>query len=159
MPNIIALQVSDDTLARQNPIIRQEQQTALDDLLHANSFAPRSGLAGPFAVRLDVVDNRVVFHITCTTSTTTETITLSVTPLRGLIKDYFLMCDSYYKALHQRTPAQLEAIDMGRRGIHNEAAEKLLEILGDKLTLDFDTARRLFTLICVLHSHRLQGVV
>jgi uncharacterized protein (UPF0262 family) len=107
---------------------------------------------GPYNVHLSIEEGRLVFDIRSSTSDKKSKVVLSVAPLRGVIRDYFLICESYYEALKaNNTPHKLEAIDMGRRGMHNEGAEKLVELLEGKITVDFPTARRLFTLICVLH--------
>ena len=102
-------------------------------------------------LRLGITENRLVFDIRREDDSPLMAHLLSLTPFRRIVKDYFMICDSYYKAIRTATPSQIEAIDMGRRGLHNEGSELLMERLKEKINLDFDTARRLFTLICVLH--------
>lgn len=128
-----------------------ERSIAMVDLLHDNSFAPVGVNAGPYDVSLSIEDNRLVFDVLSADGQHKSKIALSVQPFRGLIKDYFLICESYYAALKASSPGKLEAIDMGRRGLHNEGSDMLLSLLEGKISVDFKTARRLFTLICVLH--------
>jgi uncharacterized protein (UPF0262 family) len=106
---------------------------------------------GPYALHLSIQESRLVFDVRREDGTPLTAHLLSLTPFRRIVKDYFLICDSYYKAIRTSTPSQIEAIDMGRRGLHNEGSELLMERLKEKIEIDFDTARRLFTLICVLH--------
>jgi uncharacterized protein (UPF0262 family) len=106
---------------------------------------------GPYDVVLSLADNRLVFDVT-ETGQQVRKLLLSLTTLRRVIKDYFMICDSYYDAIRNSTPSQIEAIDMGRRGLHNEGSQILSEKLADKVEVDFDTARRLFTLVCALHA-------
>ena len=121
------------------------------DLLEDNSFAPVDNDSGPYALHLSIQESRLVFDVRREDGTPLTAHLLSLTPFRRIVKDYFLICDSYYKAIRTSTPSQIEAIDMGRRGLHNEGSELLMERLKEKIEIDFDTARRLFTLICVLH--------
>ena len=102
-------------------------------------------------LNLSIAENRLVFDIRSEEGAPVMAHLFSLTPLRRIVKDYFMICDSYYKAIRTATPSQIEAIDMGRRGLHNEGSELLMERLKEKISVDFDTARRLFTLICVLH--------
>ena len=106
---------------------------------------------GPYRLRLSVEENRLIFDIRLEGDEEHGKVMLSLTPFRRIIKDYFLICESYYDAIKSAAPAQIEAIDMGRRGLHNEGSTLLKERLSGKIDMDFDTARRLFTLICVLH--------
>jgi uncharacterized protein (UPF0262 family) len=151
MPDIIALTLDTRSIRRYHPTVEQERATAIVDLLRENAFAPVSGLPGPYALRLGIEDDRLTLAVTSTATEAEETIRLAVRPLRGLIKDYFAICASYYQALATLAPAQLEAIDMGRRGVHDEGSMLLREALAPKAQLDLPTARRLFTLVCVLH--------
>jgi uncharacterized protein (UPF0262 family) len=128
-----------------------ERRVAIFDLLETNSFALDEVDAGPYALTLSIIDQRLVFAVQGDDGAEVRTFILSLSPLRRVIKDYFLICDSYYEAIRTATSAQIEAIDMGRRGLHNEGSTLLQERLAGKVTLDFDTARRLFTLICALH--------
>jgi len=110
--------------------------------------APRTG---PFHLRIGLEENRLVLDLRTTDESPLDRLTLPLQPFRGIIRDYFLICESYYKAIRTATPSRIEAIDMGRRGLHNEGSELLRERLAEKVEMDLDTARRLFTLICVLH--------
>lgn len=144
--------VLDDTIGRSTPDVEHERAVAIYDLIEENSFQPvGDDNGGPYKLKLSLVESRLVFSVTREDSTPVITHILSLTPFRRVIKDYFLICESYYEAIRSSTPSQIEAIDMGRRGIHNEGSETLRERLAGKIDVDFDTARRLFTLICVLH--------
>ena len=126
-----------------------ERRVAIVDLLKANAFAPADAPGGPYGLKLAVVDSRLALDITGPEFE--RRLILSLTPLRGLIKDYFMLCDSYYDAIRSaKTSGQIEALDMGRRGVHNEGAGLLRERLRGKVEMDEDTSRRLFTLICAL---------
>ena len=131
--------------------IEHERATAIADLLEDNSFAPASGLHGPFNVHLAIEENRLSLEITSTTDGSNEVIVLPLAPFRRIVKDYFIVCESYYEAVRSGRLGQVEAIDMGRRGLHDEGSTLLMERLADKVAIDHATARRLFTLICVLH--------
>ena len=127
----------------------QERQIAIFDLLEDNYFAPDGAGEGPFDLKVGLIENRLVLDITGGDYERRHILSLS--PLRSLIRDYFLICESYYQAIRNATPAHIEALDMGRRGLHNEASELLQARLKGKIETDLDTARRLFTLICALH--------
>jgi uncharacterized protein (UPF0262 family) len=131
--------------------IQHERAVAIYDLIEDNSFAPAGHGGGPYILNLSISENRLVFDIRDEGGAPVMAHLLSLTPFRGIVKDYFMICDSYYKAIRTASPTQIEAIDMGRRGLHNEGSELLKERLKEKIEIDFDTARRLFTLICVLH--------
>ena len=154
-PRIIAIELDGETLAPRAPQAAQERAVAIDDLLAANRFEPRrpieNGHLGPYRVRLRVEEGRLGIDIRDADDRPLETIVLGLHRFRRPIKDYFAILDSYFQAIEQAQPAQIETIDMARRGIHNGAAELLVECLEGKVTLDFDTARRLFTLITALH--------
>jgi len=128
-----------------------ERRIAIFDLLEANSFELQDVDQGPYVLRLSVVEGRLVFGLDGADGNEARTIILSLTPFRKVIKDYFLICDSYNAAIKNATSTQIEAIDMGRRGLHNEGGALLVERLEGKARIDHDTARRLFTLICALH--------
>jgi len=128
-----------------------ERSVAIADLLDSNVFDPLELECGPYDVVLTAEDNRLVFDIQSQHAGKHIKVALPVTPLRSVIRDYFLICESYYDALKASSCGKLEAIDMGRRGIHNEGAETLKDMLEAKITIDHATARRLFTLVCVLH--------
>lgn len=131
--------------------VEHERSVAIADLLGDNLFEPVGMKSGPYDVHLSIQEGRLVFDITSTQNQTKAKVALSVQPLRGIIRDYFLICESYYQALKASSPSKLEAIDMGRRGMHNEGSEILTGLLQGKITVDHRTSRRLFTLICVLH--------
>ncbi|HET8612331.1 MAG TPA: UPF0262 family protein [Sphingomonas sp.] len=154
-PRIIDITLDERTILWRNADIEQERKVAMLDLLNDNHFKPLrpapDGYAGPYRVALRVEDGRLAIGIAREDGSPIETIMLGMMRFRRAIRDYFAICDSYYQAVRQQTPQQIETIDMARRGVHNEAADRLRERLEGKIELDFDTARRLFTLICVLH--------
>ena len=143
--------VLDETIGRSTPDVEHERAVAIFDLLEDNSFEPEGHTGGPYKLSLSLVEQRLVFTIKTEGDEPVATHILSLTPFRRIIKDYFMICDSYYAAIRSSTPSQIEAIDMGRRGIHNEGSQTLMDRLSGKIKLDFDTARRLFTLVCVLY--------
>jgi uncharacterized protein (UPF0262 family) len=143
--------VLDDTIGRSTPDVEHERAVAIFDLLEENSFAPEGHAGGPYKLYLSLIEQRLVFTIKTEGDEPVATHILSLTPFRRIIKDYFMICDSYYQAIRSSTPSQIEAIDMGRRGIHNEGSQTLMDRLSGKIKIDFDTARRLFTLVCVLY--------
>src|ERR1700761_7815079 len=126
-----------------------ERQVAIFDLLEENVFRPDGAAGGPYALKISLIDNRLALDISGPGYQRRHILSLS--PLRRVIKDYFIVCESYYDAIRNATPAQIEALDMGRRGLHNEGSGLLRERLAGKVETDTDTARRLFTLICALH--------
>ncbi len=153
---ITRIEIDDTGLAAPTPAIEQERKVAVFDLLEDNSFAlaPRGGVvppAGPYHLKLAIRDRRLVFDVSTETGEKAAEFHLSLGPFRQVVKDYFSICEAYFDAVKKMPPAQIEAIDMGRRGIHNEGASLLIERLEGKAQVDRDTARRLFTLICVLH--------
>lgn len=133
-------------------LIERDRMIALRDLQAENHFQPTKDENGPYEVSLSIEENRLVFRIQNSKQEDLPMLVLSLKPYRRLIKDYFIIVQSYDEAIKGGNPSRIEAIDMGRRALHNEGAEMLMERLEDKITLDMDTARRLFTLICVLHS-------
>jgi len=148
---LVKVTLDEGSIGRSSPDIEHERAVAIYDLLEDNSFAPVDHDGGPYALHLSIAENRLVFDIRSEEGAPVMAHLFSLTPLRRIVKDYFMICDSYYKAIRTSTPSQIEAIDMGRRGLHNEGSELLMERLKEKIAVDFDTARRLFTLICVLH--------
>lgn len=149
-PRIIDIELDERTIIWRNPDVEQERRIAIFDLLEANLFAP-AGHEGPFRILMRVEDNRLAIDLKDEGGRPLETIRLGLARFRRLIRDYFAICDSYFKAVHSESHKGIEAIDMARRAVHNEAAELLIECLDGRIEVDFDTARRLFTLICVLH--------
>jgi uncharacterized protein (UPF0262 family) len=148
---LIKVCLDEDSIGPGNRDIEHERAIAIYDLVEANSFAPVGHEGGPYYLKLQLVDNRLIFDIRTEDDQPVVAHHLSLTPFRRLVKDYFLVCESYYQAIRTATPSQIEAIDMGRRGLHDEGSELLMERLKHKVAVDFDTARRLFTLISVLH--------
>lgn len=148
---IAAITLDEHTVVRRNADIEHERATAIADLLEENFFDPTSGRRGPFDLHLAIEENRLNLDIRSTTDGSSETIVLPLAPFRPIVKDYFLICESYYEAVRGARLGQVEAIDMGRRGLHDEGSALLIERLADKVAIDHATARRLFTLICVLH--------
>ncbi|WP_296611027.1 UPF0262 family protein [Sphingomonas sp.] len=147
--------LDDRTIVWRSADVEQERRIAIFDLLEDNSFRPLrdypDAYAGPYLLHLAVEEGRLVLALSREDGSPLETLILSLGTLRRPIRDYFAICDSYYEAIRNATPQQIETVDMARRGIHNDAAELLKERLGGKIEVDFNTARRLFTLICVLH--------
>lgn len=148
---LIAITLDERTIVRRTREIEQERDIAIYDLLETNSFRPEGSHGGPYKLVLGIEENRLTFEIALADDTPHGKIMLSLTPFRRVIKDYFLICESYFKAIRNAPPSQIEALDMGRRGLHDEGSELLRERLKGKIETDHDTARRIFTLICVLH--------
>jgi uncharacterized protein (UPF0262 family) len=156
MTRLIAVDIDEAGLPPPTPEIEQERRVAIFDLLEDNRFAlpPRDGrvpAAGPYRLSLAIRERRLVFDIRTEAQDRAAEFHLSLGPFRQVVKDYFQICESYFDAVRRLPPGQIEAIDMARRGIHNEGARTLQERLEGKAEVDTDTARRLFTLICVLH--------
>jgi uncharacterized protein (UPF0262 family) len=152
---IIAIDLDERTIVWRNADVEQERRVAIFDLLEGNNFQPvteyAQGYAGPYKVIMRLEEGRLAMDIRDAADADLESIVLPLSPFRRIVRDYFAICDSYYQAIRDSTPSQIETVDMARRGVHNEAAELLQERLESKVVVDFDTARRLFTLICVLH--------
>ena len=143
--------LDDRTVVRRTREIEHEREIALYDLLESNSFRPAGSQGGPYRLKIGVEGTRLTFDISLADGSPHGKLMLSLTPFRRIIKDYFLVCESYFKAIRTAPPSQIEALDLGRRGLHDEGSKLLQERLAGKIDLDFDTARRLFTLISVLH--------
>jgi uncharacterized protein (UPF0262 family) len=148
---LVAVTLDEASIGRSNPDVEHERAVAIYDLLEDNTFAPNDDEGGPFALHLSITGSRLVFDIRRADGTPVVAHLLSLTPLRRVVKDYYTVCDSYYAAIRTATPDRIEALDMGRRSLHDDGSKVLMERLSRKVKLDFDTARRLFTLICVLH--------
>jgi len=148
---LVAVTLDEATIGRSNPDTEHERQVAIYDLLEQNSFAPFGHSGGPYVLHLSITGNRLAFDIRTEDGKPVVAHLLSLTPMRRIVKDYYTICDSYYQAIRTATPDKIEALDMGRRGIHNDGSRILMERLKGKVNVDIDTARRLFTLICVLH--------
>ena len=149
-PRIIDIELDERTIIRRSEDIERERQVAIFDLLEANRFQP-AGHDGPFRILLRIEDNRLAIDLRDSDGQALETIRLGLARFKRPVRDYFAICESYFAAVRSDSPKGIETIDMARRGIHNDAAELLQDCLKDKIDMDFDTARRLFTLICVLH--------
>ena len=148
---LVAVTLDEDSIGRSSSDIEHERATAIYDLIEENSFAPVDHDEGPYALRIGIKENRLVLDIRAANDKPVIAHLLSLTPFKGIVKDYFMICDSYYAAIRTATPDKIEAIDMGRRGLHDEGSRILQDAIKRKVKVDFDTARRLFTLICVLH--------
>jgi uncharacterized protein (UPF0262 family) len=146
-----AIILDEKSVVKRSPEVEQEREVAISDLLENNLFKPKGAAGGPYRLALSVKENRLVFDIARENGHRVGRILLSLAPFRRIVKDYFLVCDSYYKAMRSAPPSQIESLDMGRRAVHNEGTELLMKRLTGKIETNFETARRLFTLICVLH--------
>jgi uncharacterized protein (UPF0262 family) len=143
--------VLDESIGRATPDVEHERAVAIFDLIEENRFEPVGHSGGPYKLKLSLVQKKLVFGLSTEDGEEVATHILSLSPFRKIIKDYFLICESYYEAIRTSTPSRIEAIDMGRRGLHNEGSQTLMDRLDSKIQLDFDTSRRLFTLVCVLY--------
>jgi uncharacterized protein (UPF0262 family) len=148
---LVAVTLDEASIGRGNPDQEHERAIAIYDILEENEFALPNHEGGPYTLHISLIDKKLCFQVSAQDGTHLIAHHLSLTPFRKAIRDYDLICDSYYEAIRSAAPAQIEAIDMGRRGLHNEAAELLMKRLDGKLIVDFGTARRLFTLIFALH--------
>ncbi len=148
---LIAVDLDESLRGIPSADVDHERRVAIFDLLEDNLFDVAGNDDGPYKLRLSIVDNRLVFNIATADGEPSTMIGLALSSFRRIVKDYFLICESYYQAIRQATPNQIETIDMARRGLHNEGSELLKSRLKGKVEVDFNTARRLFTLVCVLH--------
>lgn len=146
---LTAIEVDAATLPAPTAEIEHQRRVAIFDLVEQNSFAPEGAAGGPYTLRLSSQDNRLAFDITGPDFARTHVLSLS--PMKTVIRDYALICESYYEALRGSSPSQIESVDMGRRGLHNEGAELLKGRLEGKVEIDKETARRLFTLVCAVY--------
>jgi uncharacterized protein (UPF0262 family) len=151
LKRLISIKLDEQSIGRSNPDVEHERAIAIYDLIESNFFDPCEDDGGPYALKISLAEQRLVLAITREGGEEVITHLLSLSPLRKVVRDYFMICDSYYAAIKTETPQKIEAIDMGRRGLHDEGSRILTERLKDKINVDFDTARRLFTLICALH--------
>ncbi len=147
---LIEVTLDEGSIGRNNAEVEHERDVAIFDLLEKNSFA-LEGHDGPYTLHLSLADNRLVFNVADSGRVPIQQLTLALSPFRRLVKDYFLVCESYYQAIKTQPASKIEAIDMNRRGIHDEGSHLLLERLKGKVEVDIATARRLFTLLCALH--------
>jgi uncharacterized protein (UPF0262 family) len=148
---IADIRLDEGSLSAQTADAAHERRVAIFDLLETNHFDVVDGVDGPYALTLSVVEQKLVFDVKLLDGADVRVFVLSLSPFKRVVRDYFMICESYHQAIRQATPTQIEAIDMGRRGLHNEGSRLLEARLEGKVKLDFDTARRLFTLICALH--------
>ena len=154
---LVSVEIDDETLAASGPDAEHERRVAIFDLIEENSFEVIDKDVGPYVLHLSMQERKLVFDIRTEFGDAVHVFLLSMSPFRGVIRDYFMICESYYEAIRNSTPHQIEAIDMARRGIHNEGSELVAERLQGKVTVDFDTSRRLFTLICALHAGQIRA--
>ena len=148
---IVAVTLDEESIGRSGPDIEHERAIAIYDLIEQNLFQPEGDHAGPFTLHIGITGNRLMFDIRLQDGQPVIVHLMSLTPFRRIVKDYFMICDSYYQAIRTATPDRIEALDMGRRGVHDEGSRTLMERLDGKVRIDFETARRLFTVISVLH--------
>jgi uncharacterized protein (UPF0262 family) len=148
---LTAIDFDEASIRRGSSNIEHEREVAVFDILESNSFALDGRDDGPYTLNLSIVEDRLVFAVGQAVNAETFTFVLSLTPMRRIMKDYFIVCESYYQAIRTAPPSRIQSIDMGRRALHDEGSRVLVERLKGKITVDRDTARRLFTLICALH--------
>lgn len=151
---IISITLDEGLGGRLRPELEHDRAIAIQDLTDENSFRLVDGGEGPYTVKLGVDQGRLLVHVTPVDTADAVIFGLALGPFRRIIKDYFAICDSYFEAIRDMTPSQIETIDMARRGVHNDGAVKMMERLEAKAEIDSQTARRLFTLLCVLHARR-----
>ena len=148
---LVEVTLDEASIGRNNAEVEHEREVAIFDLLERNAFALEGHDGGPYTLHLSLADNRLVFTVGDIDRAPIQHVMLSLSPFRRLVKDYFLICESYYQAIKTQPASKIEAIDMGRRGIHDEGSQLLMERLKGKIAVDLPTARRLFTLLCALH--------
>jgi uncharacterized protein (UPF0262 family) len=146
---LISVVLDEESLAPANRDQEQERQIAIFDLLEDNHFAPDGAEEGPYSLRLALIEGRLAFDIEGPAFQRRHL--LSLTPLRSVVRDYHMICESYFQAIRHATPQKIETLDMGRRALHDDGSRALQRRLAGKIQTDLDTARRLFTLICALH--------
>ena len=148
---LVAITLDEKSVGRANANVEHEREVAIFDILDGNSFVIENRDDGPYKPHLGTVEDRLSFQIGNESTDELVTHLLSLTPFKRIMKDYFMVCDSYYEAIKTAPPSRIQAIDMGRRGLHDEGSRLLQERLAGKINVDFDTSRRLFTLMCALH--------
>jgi len=148
---LVKITLDERSVVRRNADIEHERAVAIFDLLEENSFAVAGDVPGPFHLHLGIEENRLVLDIRSTADEPIDRVLVPLSPFRSIVKDYFLVCESYFAAIRTASPSRIEAIDMGRRALHNEGASLLHERMSEHVALDHITARRFFTLLCVLH--------
>jgi len=150
-PRLIDVQLIEKTAVRRRAEAEHERKVAIFDLIESNHFAPAVEHPGPYKLLLSAEETRLIFDIRAPDDSELARVPLALQPFRGIVKDYFKVCESYYQAIKTATPSRIEAIDMGRRGLHDEGSRMLKSELAGRIEIDHDTARRLFTLLCILH--------
>ena len=148
---IASIVLDEKSVVKRTREIEQEREIAIYDLMESNYFRPDGSNGGPYHLVLGAKESRLIFDVQLEDGSAHARVMLSLTPFHRVVKDYFMVCENYFKAIRTAPPSQIEALDMGRRGLHNEGSELLMERLKGKIDVDLETARRLFTLICVLH--------
>lgn len=152
LKRLVEITLDENSVGRRTPDVEHERKVAIFDLLEENSFAlEERDEDGPYTLHISIAENRLVFAVGNAKDAPITTFMLSLSPFRKIVKDYFMVCESYYDAIKTAPPSRIEALDMGRRGLHNEGSQLLMKRLEGKIKTDFDTSRRLFTLICALH--------
>jgi uncharacterized protein (UPF0262 family) len=151
LARLIEVSLDETSIGRASSDIEHERRIAIFDLIEANYFELHNGRPGPYRLVLAIAEKRLVFDLRDESGKPAAAFMLSLSPFRRIVKDYFLVCENYYAAIKTAPPARIEALDMGRRSLHDEGSQLLMERLQGKIKLDFDTARRLFTLLCALH--------
>ncbi|MBL8661741.1 MAG: UPF0262 family protein [Candidatus Odyssella sp.] len=150
-PRLVDVQLVEKTVVRRRAEAEHERKVALFDLIESNHFAPAIDHPGPYKLYLSAEETRLIFDVRAPDGGELVRVPLALQPFRGIVKDYFKVCESYYQAIKTSTPSRIEAIDMGRRGLHDEGSRLLKSELAGRIDIDHETARRLFTLLCVLH--------
>ncbi|OKL42679.1 UPF0262 family protein [Pseudovibrio exalbescens] len=148
---LVEVVLDPNSIQRASKDVERERKVAIFDLVEENYFSPIGAPEGPYRLDLAMIKRRLVFIIRSEDGVELTTLILSLTPFKKIVQDYFMICESYYEAIRTASPSQIEAIDMGRRGVHNEGAGVLKERLDGKVDVDHQTSRRLFTLLCSLH--------
>ncbi len=148
---IVAITLDEKSILRWNPEVAHERNVAIFDLLESNRFRLKDGFRGPYALHLSLRDATLILHVQSHEGNAQTELHLPVRPLRKTIKDYFMVCESYFEAIKGASPSRIETLDMARRSLHDEGSELLRHALAPRVEMDADTARRLFTLVCVLH--------
>ena len=148
---LVAINLDEASIGRASANIEHEREVAIFDILESNRFELEGRDDGPYALNLSIVEDRLVFAVAQEAGGEPFTVVLSLTPLRRVMKDYFIVCESYYQAIRTSAPSRIQSIDMGRRALHNEGSQVLSERLKGKITVDSDTSRRLFTHLCALY--------
>ena len=148
---IVEISLDERSVVRRSPDVEHERAVAIYDLIEENYFVPAGDAGGPYNLHLSIAENRLLFDIRSEADQSIAKVTLPLLPFRRIVKDYFAVCETYFEAIRTASPSKIEAIDMGRRGLHDEGSDLLRDRLDGKIEMDSDTARRLFTLICVLH--------